>query len=158
MQARAGEERYVGPLRTGVAIVRAEGTRALWQGLVPTLLRQMSSVCIRFTCYGAAMAALQREGQARPYWHSFVAGASCGFMNVVLNQPLDVVKTKLQNQSQNAPQYRGMFHCMKVTVGQHGGSALWAGAVPRMCRQLPAQAITFGLFNVFCKVIERGHV
>jgi len=75
------------------------------KGLSPTLLRQMSSVCIRFTCYGAVMDYLKEAyaptsngsgsggsggsgglGDKQPYWHAFLSGSCCGLMNVLLNQ------------------------------------------------------------------------
>lgn len=117
---------------------------------------------------------------AQPFWHSFLAGASCGFVNVALNQvmshnmpmpmpmpcssrliapvaqPFDVVKTKLMNQNRNAPAFSGVIDCMKQTVQGGGISALWSGSVPRIARQLPAQGITFGMFNLFARALEGG--
>ena len=105
------------------------------------------------------MQALKADSTAKqPYWHAFLAGSSCAFITVAFNQPLDVMKTKMMNQNRNAPLYNSAVHCAQLTVRDSGLKALWSGSVPRLCRQIPTQAITFGTFNIVCDLLERSVV
>jgi len=67
-------------------------------------------------------------------------------MGPIVNNPLDVVKTRLQRQvvrEGHAPKYTGLAQACAVIAKEEGMLALWKGITPRLMRIMPGQAITF---------------
>jgi len=64
----------------------------------------------------------------------------------MVNNPLDVVKTRLQRQrivEGQAPRYTGTMQALPIIAREEGLLALWSGLGPRLTRIMPGQAITF---------------
>lgn len=61
-------------------------------------------------------------------WHggrySFV---EAGWSQVVVMQPFEIIKVRLQTQSKEAPQYRGIVDCLTKIVKEEGPLALYKG-------------------------------
>ena len=128
-------------------IVREEGVGALYKGVVPTILRQGCNQAVNFTFYGLfkekLMAHKQRE--LNP-WETMLCGGLSGGLGPTVNNPLDVVKTRLQKQrvvEGQTPKYTGIMQALPVIAREEGISALWKGLSPRLMRIMPGQAITF---------------
>ena len=65
---------------------------------------------------------------------------------ILVNNPLDVVKTRLQKQvvrPGKTPKYTGLLQACVVIAKEEGVLALWKGITPRLLRIMPGQAITF---------------
>lgn len=76
------------------------------------------------------------------YFHLCVWLCVCA----TVNNPLDVVKTRLQKQIVHpgkAPKYTGLLQACVVIAKEEGILALWKGITPRLLRIMPGQAITF---------------
>ena len=59
-----------------------------------------------------------------------------------VNNPLDVVKTRLQKQVVHpgkAPKYTGLLQACVVIAKEEGVLALWKGITPRLLRIMPGQ-------------------
>jgi len=81
----------------------------------------------------------------QPWQHLLIGGISGGFGPTV-NNPLDVVKTRIQRQvihPTHEPKYKGLFQGCAVIAKEEGVIALWKGLTPRLMRIVPGQAITF---------------
>lgn len=57
-----------------------------------------------------------------------LAGAFAGFCSTMANNPVDVVKTKMQGLS--ASQYDGFVDCFKKVYHQHGIAGFYHGIGP----------------------------
>jgi len=154
-------------------IVQTEGVGSLYKGMAPTLVRQTTNQGCRFLMYGRVMDEMrQRDAEnKRRYWHSFLAGGIAGGVNVYINTPADVVKTRMQNQVSNlrvatthidattsAPPkmiYTSSWDCLIRTARNEGVLALWKGSKARVVRLVPGQAITFGAFGFFESFLSR---
>lgn len=86
------------------------------------------------------------------------AGATAGLVEMLLLQPLDVVKTRMQLQpSINfVPNtYVGVCDGFKKMIRHEGFSALYKGLTPCMFTEVPRRAVKFFLFEQLkCAVIE----
>lgn len=69
-----------------------------------------------------------------------VCGLIAGFVAVMVGNPVDVVKTRLMNQSADNPTYKGGFHCLTKVAMNEGPLALYKGALANFAR--------IGSFNV----------
>ena len=75
-----------------------------------------------------------------------------------MNNPLDVVKTRLQKQIVHpgkAPKYTGLMQACVVIAKEEGVLALWKGITPRLLRIMPGQAITFMTYEAVSKQLHR---
>jgi solute carrier family 25 citrate transporter 1 len=81
-------------------------------------------------------------------------GGMSGGLGPLVNNPLDVVKTRLQKQrivEGQVPKYRGIGQAIPVIVKEEGVLALWKGITPRLMRIMPGQAITFMTYEFVSK-------
>lgn len=128
-----------------MAIVRDEGIRGIYRGLVPVMLRQGANSAVRFGTYSTLrnfVQASSRPGQPLPGGVTFGIGAIAGIVTVYATMPLDVVKTRMQ--SLEARQlYKGTFDCMGKILRQEGVLAFWRGATPRLARLMLSGGIVF---------------
>jgi solute carrier family 25 citrate transporter 1 len=160
----------------------AEGPSALYKGIVPTMLRQGCNQAVNFAAYNAMKnywlerqreqfslqhdRSLERDdislqqGSQKIHQHqlssamSMLIGGLSGGMGPLVNNPLDVVKTRLQKQNitkYDTPKYTGLIQaCFKI-ANEEGMGALWKGITPRLMRIVPGQAITFTTYEAVCR-------
>ncbi|GJJ71085.1 solute carrier family 25 (mitochondrial aspartate/glutamate transporter), member 12/13 [Entomortierella parvispora] len=72
------------------------------------------------------------------------AGAVAGIVGVLIVYPLDMVKTRLQNQKKDALgrlQYKGGIDCFKQVIAKEGARGLYRGIVPNLVGITPEKAI-----------------
>jgi solute carrier family 25 citrate transporter 1 len=143
--------KYRNVFQTAYTIVREEGLSALYKGVVPTMLRQGCNQAVNFTTYTKMKQYLLEQqpglpnGQL-PSYQSLLLGGVSGGLGPVVNNPLDVVKTRLQKQvvvEGKTPKYTGLVQACVVIAREEGLLALWKGITPRLLRIMPGQAITF---------------
>lgn len=180
----ANLRKYGNVVQTAMIIVREEGYSALYKGVVPTMLRQGCNQAVNFTAYSSMKTYwLERQRQQNLQQHGFrrrdgenpeppqqlpgtismLIGGLSGAMGPIVNNPLDVVKTRLQKQNttkmfNGAPKYAGLVQaCLKI-ANEEGASALWKGITPRLMRIVPGQAITFATYEAVCRWLQKGSV
>ena len=91
-------------------------------------------------------------------WHHLLIGGISGGMGPTVNNPLDVVKTRLQKQvvvAGETPKYTGLIQACGVIAKEEGITALWKGLSPRLMRIMPGQAITFMTYEAVSKQLHR---
>ena len=84
-------------------------------------------------------------------WDLLVGGISGGVGSYVTN-PMDVIKTRLQTDSQS---YSGSIRtCAKMTLDEGGPAAFLRGSVPRLMHKVPANAFFFFFYEFFRSVLR----
>ena len=79
----------------------------------------------------------------------FVAGSAGGCANVLVGQPLDTVKVKLQTFPHL---YRNAFTCFKTTLAKDGiRRGLYAGTLPALAANVAENSVLFCGYGV-CQV------
>eukprot|EP00658_Telonema_sp_P-2_P049086 TRINITY_DN37326_c0_g1_i2.p1 TRINITY_DN37326_c0_g1~~TRINITY_DN37326_c0_g1_i2.p1 ORF type:complete len:226 (+),score=62.81 TRINITY_DN37326_c0_g1_i2:46-723(+) len=142
---------FLGGIRT---ILKEQGIAGFYRGVIPTTLRQASSVAVRFMLYKEVMGRLAPAGQKPSVWQQLFAGSLTGVASTLLNNPIDVVKSRLQSQDGGKPAYRGTVHCLVSTARNEGMMALYRGTLPRMMKVSAGQAITFAAYEQFTLLIR----
>jgi solute carrier family 25 (mitochondrial citrate transporter), member 1 len=151
--------KYRNVFQTAWTIIREEGLAALYKGVIPTMLRQGCNQACNFTAYNfAKRKALEWQQQQQqptltelPSYQSLIIGGLSGGLGPVVNNPLDVVKTRLQKQivvPDKPPKYTGLIQASIVISQEEGVLALWKGITPRLLRIMPGQAITFMTYEI----------
>jgi solute carrier family 25 citrate transporter 1 len=146
--AQMQHRKYTNVVQTAMTIVREEGLSALYKGLVPTMLRQGLNQAVNFTAYNKIKTKVMdwQQTEQLQAWQSLLIGGLSGGMGPLCNNPLDVVKTRLQKQvivAGKTPKYSGLIQACMLIAKEEGVLALWKGITPRLMRVMPGQAITF---------------
>lgn len=158
--AQMAHRKYRNVFQTAFTIVREEGIGALYKGVVPTMLRQGCNQAVNFTAYNAIKRSVLEKQQLTelPSWQSLMIGGLSGGMGPMVNNPLDVVKTRLQKQvvhEGKQPKYTGLLQACTVIAKEEGAFALWKGITPRLLRIMPGQAITFMTYEAVSKQMNK---
>jgi len=88
------------------------------------------------------------------HMETMLCGGLSGSLGPMVNNPLDVVKTRLQRQKiveGQAPKYTGTMQALPIIAREEGLLALWSGLGPRLTRIMPGQAITFMTYEAVTK-------
>lgn len=136
-------------------IVKAEGFRGVYQGVVPTILKQGSNQAIRFFVM-ESLKQWYRGGDPNKRIPTVVVGAFgafAGACSVYGNTPIDVVKTRLQGL--DAHKYKGTVDCAVKIFKNEGVRAFYKGTVPRLSRVCADVAITFMIYDNFMEFFNR---
>jgi solute carrier family 25 (mitochondrial carnitine/acylcarnitine transporter), member 20/29 len=79
-------------------------------------------------------------------YEGVICGAIAGWANCIVVTPIELVKCRLQIQSENKAKayYKGVFDCIKKTIRDEGIKAIYKGNYATMLREIPAYAAQFG--------------
>ena len=76
-----------------------------------------------------------------------VAGATAGMVSSLVTCPLDVAKTRLQNQGAGEQVYRGAIGTLRTIFAREGLRGWYHGLTPTMLGYLPNWAIYFAAYE-----------
>jgi solute carrier family 25 protein 39/40 len=131
--------------------IRATGIRSLWNGIGPTLWRDVPFSALYWGAYQNLRVWLgHNERLARsPLLASFIAGATAGMCAAVATHPFDVVKTQRQVIALARPQHNdlGTLNALRAILRDEGPSGLFRGVVPRVVKVAPACAIMIATYE-----------
>ena len=82
---------------------------------------------------------------------SFLGGLGAGLSSVLLTQPFDVVKTRLQAATV-LQRYAGTADCFRQIVRDEGLATLYSGTAARCARVVPGSGIIFMSANATYRV------
>lgn len=136
-------------------IAQEEGIAGLWTGARVTVIRAMLlSACV----LGIGSEIKQRLTQTGVFgddgklFHGlpllFVATLCSSFCANIVSNPVDVVKSRMQNQNKNSntqQQYNGMVDCFGKIIKDEGVPKLWSGFVPAFIKLAPYTIISLML-------------
>jgi len=151
--------KYRGPVHTAMTVVREEGTMALWKGATATTIRQGSNQMALFwgkaVCDSAIWGKVDGDGMMLTPYQSAASGFIAATIGPLLNNPFDVVKTRMQAASKGGQaQYSGFVNCLVTIAKTEGVGALWKGLVPRLARTPPGQAIVWAVSDQITGYLE----
>lgn len=164
LQQQKGVDRsafkYHGPIHTALTVTREEGVARLWSGATATTIRQGSNQMSMF--WGKALidsavwGKRDNDGKVLTPAQSAASGFAASCIGPILNNPFDVVKTRMQAAQQGGgAQYKGFADCLLTVARTEGMPALWKGIVPRLARTPPGQAIVWAVSDQVTGYFER---
>ncbi|XP_015920975.1 mitochondrial glutathione transporter SLC25A40 [Parasteatoda tepidariorum] len=127
-----------------------QGLRSMWQGLGPTVLRDVPFSCIYWFHYELLK---EHFNQRDPtFWFSFTAGAISGSIAALMTVPFDVIKTHRQIELGEASTHSrshstSTYNLMKTLYQSNGYKSLFAGIVPRLTKVAPGCAIMISSYE-----------
>ncbi|KAJ5562170.1 hypothetical protein N7461_000931 [Penicillium sp. DV-2018c] len=153
LQDKAQAHKYNGMLDVVRKIVAAEGPLAMYNGLESTMWRHILWNAGYFGCIFQVRAQLpaatpgNKNEQMR---NDLIAGTIGGITGTVLNTPMDVVKSRIQNTSKVAgqtPKYNWAWPALGTVMKEEGFSALYKGFTPKVLRLGPGGGILLVVFT-----------
>ena len=84
-------------------------------------------------------------------WKDLTAGTIGGVSGVVVGQPMDTVKVRLQTNAA----YRGTWHCLSTTAAREGPLALFRGVLPPIFANAPINATVFAAHGAAIRHLQQ---
>jgi len=150
VRLQGGETRYqyTGLMDAFVSIVKGEGWKGLYKGVVPTTQRATLITLLTLPTYDFAKKVLLSKDHDRWSFHSrddvythFLASIFSAVVSTLGTQPIDVMKTRMMNQPFDEHGkgllYNSSLDCMVKTVRTEGITACWKGTIPTFFRSGP---------------------
>eukprot|EP01117_Protostelium_nocturnum_P014674 TRINITY_DN5607_c0_g1_i1.p1 TRINITY_DN5607_c0_g1~~TRINITY_DN5607_c0_g1_i1.p1 ORF type:complete len:321 (+),score=77.17 TRINITY_DN5607_c0_g1_i1:114-1076(+) len=141
------QRKYKGLSHAVRTIIRTEGLGGLYQGVFPTILKQSTNQGTRFLVFHEIKKLYQSHFPNNDFGmiKSAAAGAIAGGTSVLVNNPLDVIKTQMQGLE--AKKYSGLTDCASKLFRQNGFKFFYKGVVPRLIRVCGDAAIAFSVYG-----------
>ncbi|KAL4905809.1 hypothetical protein BDW74DRAFT_152026 [Aspergillus multicolor] len=153
LQDRASAGKYNGMLDVVQKIVKAEGPLALYNGLESTLWRHILWNAGYFGCIfqvRSQMPTPEPGNKSQQMINDLIAGAIGGTFGTILNTPMDVVKSRIQNTTKvpgQTPKYNWAWPALGTVMKEEGFGALYKGFTPKVLRLGPGGGILLVVFT-----------
>ncbi|KAM5316537.1 solute carrier family 25 member 45 isoform 9-T11 [Glossophaga mutica] len=155
---------YRGIVDCVVKTYRHESIPGFFKGMSFPLASVAVVNSVLFGVYSNALLVLtatshqERRVQPPSYTHVFVAGCTGGFLQAFCLAPFDLIKVRLQNQTEpraqpgsRPPRYRGPVHCAASIFQEEGPRGLFRGAWALMLRDTPTLGFYFVTYEWLCR-------
>merc|ERR1712093_388635 len=151
LQDRASAGKYNGIVDCVMKTVKSEGPLALYNGLESTLWRHILWNAGYFGCIFQVRELLPKtENKTTQMGFDLLSGATGGTVGTIVNTPMDVVKSRIQNSPKVAgsiPKYNWAWPAVGTVFKEEGFGALYKGFLPKVLRLGPGGGILLVVFT-----------
>jgi len=156
MQDSASAGKYNSIMDCVTKTVKAEGPLALYNGLESTAWRHILWNAGYFGCIFQVKSLLPPPGASKTQQtlNDLASGAVGGTVGTMLNTPMDVAKTRIQNSPRvpgQAPKYNWAWPALGTIAKEEGAAALYKGFLPKVLRLGPGGGV---LLVVYTNMME----
>jgi len=135
------QKNYAGVFGTMRGIIANEGPKALYNGIVPGLQRQMAFSAIRIGAYESVKNFYRQKTNCDSgigfLFVRIAAGITTGTLAIFSAQPTDVVKVRMQAEVKKQgekSQYKGVIDAYRTIAKTEGMKGLYKGTMPNVAR------------------------
>jgi len=153
---RRGTGNYKSTADAFKKILTSEGPLGLYRGAFPTILKQGTNQAVRMPLQVQFMTLIvwgDESKKQNPLLNG-AAGFAAGCGSVLLTQPQDCVKSRMQGEAAKEL-YKGTLDCAKKMLTQEGPTAFFAGCIPRMVQVGLSSGISFAIFPVIKNMLNK---
>ena len=120
-----------------------------------TVIKTGSNQAIRFSSVEAVRDWYRGHDQliTVPKFIVGICGAVAGGVSVLANNPVDVIKTRMQGLE--AAKYKSTLDCVFQMWKNEGPSAFYKGTVPRLARVCLEVGIVFMIYDSFMELFDK---
>ncbi len=141
--------------RRGVTnIIKKNGIRGLYNGLIPTIMKQSTNQGIRFMSYNIYKNNIINIDTNKNITtiQALLGGMFSGTISTICNNPIDMIKTRLQGSQ--SYKYNGTIDCIKNVIKNEGIMSFYKGLGARLMRVIPGQGIIFASYEKISFFLE----
>ncbi|XP_071352499.1 dicarboxylate carrier UCP2-like [Trachinotus anak] len=155
--------KYRGVFGTICTMVKTEGPRSLYSGLVAGLQRQMSFASVRIGLYDTIKQVYSRGSENAGIGTRLLAGCTTGAMAVSFAQPTDVVKVRFQAQARlpesgSVQRYNSTIDAYKTIARDEGVKGLWKGCLPNIARNAIVNCSELVTYDIIKELILKHNL
>lgn len=136
LQDKASAGKYNGMVDCVVKTVRNEGPLTLYQGLESTMWRHILWNAGYFGCIFQVRQLLPKADDKKGQMvNDMISGAVGGTVGTIVNTPMDVVKSRIQNTPKvpgQVPKYNWAWPGIATVFKEEGAAALYKGFLPKV--------------------------
>ncbi|KAJ5436886.1 Mitochondrial carrier protein [Penicillium cf. griseofulvum] len=153
LQDKAQAHKYNGMIDVVKKIVAAEGPLAMYNGLESTMWRHVLWNAGYFGCIfqvRAQLPAVEPGNKNQQTRNDLIAGSIGGITGTILNTPMDVVKSRIQNTSKvpgQVAKYNWAWPALGTVMKEEGFAALYKGFTPKVLRLGPGGGILLVVYT-----------
>src|ERR1700753_3569299 len=151
LQDKAQASKYNGMLDVVRKVIAQEGILSLYQGLESTMWRHILWNAGYFGCIFQVRALLPTATDNRSkITNDIISGSIGGTVGTILNTPMDVVKSRIQNSvlvAGQVPKYNWAWPSLGIVMREEGFGALYKGFLPKVLRLGPGGGILLVVFT-----------
>jgi len=151
LQDKASAGKYNGMIDVVMKTVKNEGILAMYNGLESTLWRHILWNAGYFGCIFQVRQLIPKADTKQGQMvNDIIAGSVGGTVGTILNTPLDVVKSRIQNTIRvpgQTPKYNWAFPAVATVAKEEGAAALYKGFVPKVLRLGPGGGILLVVYT-----------
>ncbi|CAK7270412.1 hypothetical protein SEPCBS119000_004078 [Sporothrix epigloea] len=139
-------------------MARERGIRGFFQGFVPTTARQAANSAVRFSSYNFLKQLAESyiaPGEKLGTLGTFGIGGIAGLVTVIVTQPLDTVKTRMQS-IEAREMYGNSLRCASLIFKHEGLLTFWSGALPRLARLVMSGGIVFAMYEKSIELMDKA--
>jgi solute carrier family 25 oxoglutarate transporter 11 len=118
----------------------------LWRGATPTIARAIVVNAAQLGTYSQAKQSVKSKwGMEEGIKLHFTAAMISGLVTTIASMPVDITKTRLQNQKfvDGKPEYKGVFDVFSRIIRNEKFFSLWKGFFPYYFCLGPHTVLTF---------------
>jgi len=140
-------------------IVKEEGSKALFKGLVPQFFFGLIHVAIQFPLYEYLKKSIAEKGhkerdQLTPLELGLASSASKIGASVIA-YPHEVLRVRFQYQhSQDPTRYKSLLDAIARIFSEEGWRAFYKGMLPNLLRVTPTCAVTFTSYEILARKFQ----
>lgn len=135
-------------------IYAAEGTKGLYRGVLPAMVRTAFGSSVQLPTYFLAKRRLiDWFGMSDGAPLHLMSSTCSGFVVCVFMHPPDTVMARMYNQTGNL--YKGAFDCLTSTIRTEGLMAVYKGFFAHLARILPHTILTLTLAEQTNKLMRK---
>lgn len=131
-------------------IYNNKGLRSLFQGATSPMLSSSFTTSISFLSYSKSLSLTNSIIGDQKYLNNFISGTVSGLVTGIVFCPFEVVKIKLQTQT-NFEFYKGNLDCLKKILQKEKVPGLFKGLKIKLWTDMPGVGIYFASYEFFKK-------
>ncbi|KAH8599900.1 calcium-binding mitochondrial carrier protein-like protein Aralar1 [Bisporella sp. PMI_857] len=146
--SRVGEMLYKNSLDCAKKVIKNEGVKGLYSGVLPQLVGVAPEKAIKLTVNDLVRGYFSGSDGQIKIRHEILAGGSAGACQVIFTNPLEIVKIRLQVQGEIAKTHSDVPRRSAMWIVRNLGLVgLYKGASACLLRDVPFSAIYFPTYN-----------
>ncbi|XP_050811967.1 solute carrier family 25 member 47 [Gopherus flavomarginatus] len=147
--------KYQGPVHCLRMIAKEEGFRGLYKGCSALLCRDCHSFATYFLTYSILCDWFTPAGKNKPdILTVLLSGGFAGVFGWAVATPMDVIKSRMQVDNLGQRKYRGLIHCIRVSVKEDGIRVLFKGLGLNCIRAFPVNMVVFVTYEAVMRLAE----